>query len=699
MEEKVEYSWKHVTLLVLIAYAFSFAIRMIWVAQFSGNPATMWMNELMINTNDGYFFASMVQNLLDGSHEFNPRVLDGWQYAVTVVSVFAVKFTPFSIETVVLYMPAVISSLVVIPIILIGKLYNNLTVGFLAALVGSIAWSYYNRTMVGYYDTDMFSAMAPMFILYFLLATVEKEKDIFSLLASLTILIYPFLYDAGLSIVYAMGLIYVAYMVVFHRKENFTYQSITLISIALMGVAWYIKLPLILVGYFVFKLDKLELKSLVIAATVALGVFLLTGNVFNLIYAKVVSYVIRDGSQSGQTGLIFFQVKQTVREAGQIPFSTMANRISGSTLGVIVALIGYITLVWRHKPFILALPLIGIGVFSLWGGLRFTVYAVPVAAISAVYLFYVVTKPIIINKLRIAILGLLTAALLFPNITHIIGYKVPTVLSSEEVQTLDNLKKIGSDKDYIITWWDYGYPLWFYSGKNTLIDGGKHNNDNFIVSEILNTSSQLEAAQLSRLAVETYISSDYKTIADTLFKNNQDDQVDVTKYLNNLKENRVELPDKTVDAYIYLPLRMLSIFPTVTLFSNIDLETGTKGARAFFYQANNFQDKNGIMYLGNNISLEKQTGTLTVGKQKMPLKSFYTVAYDANKKLKVTRSDISYKSNLSMIYLQSYNRILVVDDFYLNSLFIQMFVFENYDKELFEAVELTPYTKVYKVKI
>ena len=56
-------------------------------------------------------------------------------------------------------MPAIISSLVVIPIILIARLYNQTLWGFFAALLGSIAWSYYNRTMAGYYDTDMFSAI------------------------------------------------------------------------------------------------------------------------------------------------------------------------------------------------------------------------------------------------------------------------------------------------------------------------------------------------------------------------------------------------------------------------------------------------------------------------------------------------------------------------------------------------------------
>jgi len=695
MQEKMTYTWKHLTLLMLIAYAFSFAIRMIWVAQFHDNPSFHWMDELMINTNDGYFFASMAQKILEDMHQYNPRVFDGWNYAVVAVTVLATKLTPFSLETVILYMPAIISGLVVIPIILIGKLYKNLPLGFLAALIGSVAWSYYNRTMIGYYDTDMFSAMAPMFILYFLLATIETEKRIYPLLAALSILIYPFLYDAGLSLVYAMGLFYMAYMVVFHKKENFTYQSITLISIALMGTFWYIKLPLILAGYFFFKLDKLEQKKLIILSVIAVLLFLISGNVFSLIYAKLMGYVVRGTEDSG---LMFYQVAQTVREAGQIPFSTMANRISGSSLGVIIALLGYIALVWKHKSFILALPLIGIGIFSLLGGLRFTVYAVPVAAISAVYLFHLLTQSIQIDKLRLGALALLSALFLYPNITHIIAYKVPTVFNSQEVKVLDTLKKIGSDKDYIITWWDYGYPLWFYTNKNTLIDGGKHNHDNYIVSRILNTSSQLEAAQLSRLAVETYKENN-ATVADILFKDHQKDQVDVDSYLENLAKNRVDLPQKSAEIFLYLPYRMLNILPTVTLFSNIDLKTGKQKQRPFFYATQRFEDKGDFIHLGNGIALDKRKGMIKLGTQEVPLQSFYTTSIQADGSLHVKRQLVSMQGQLSLIYMSAYNHFLLVDNFYLNSLYIQMFVFEQYDHSLFEKVEMSPHAKIYKLKI
>ena len=178
---------------------------------------------------------------LTGDFENNPRIMDMFKYGTVFFTYLAAKILPFSLDSIMLYMPAVISSLVVIPIILLARIYNHTLWGFFAALIGSIAWSYYNRTMVGYYDTDMFSAMAPMFILYFLIRTIEDESLNNAFFASLSILLYPFLYDAGLSIVYAMGLIYMVYMVLFHRSEEFTYQSIILISIALFGIPWFIK--------------------------------------------------------------------------------------------------------------------------------------------------------------------------------------------------------------------------------------------------------------------------------------------------------------------------------------------------------------------------------------------------------------------------------------------------------------------------
>jgi len=67
---------------MVISYVFSFALRMIWVYQFSGDAASMWNGQLMINTNDGYYFASGARKYLEGVLQHNPRVPDLFDYGV-----------------------------------------------------------------------------------------------------------------------------------------------------------------------------------------------------------------------------------------------------------------------------------------------------------------------------------------------------------------------------------------------------------------------------------------------------------------------------------------------------------------------------------------------------------------------------------------------------------------------------------------
>ena len=687
---------------ILIAYAFSFVIRMIWVWQFQDNPDFYWDGQLMINTNDGYTWAAAAQNILNGLHEHNPGIRGMWQNGIIFLTVLFTKMTPFSLETVILYMPTIISSLVVIPIILISRLYNQSLWGFFAALLGSIAWSYYNRTMTGYYDTDMFSAMAPMFILYFLMKSTMDFTPRAALYAAIAIALYPFLYDAGKSIVYAMGLIYALYMMFYHRHEQTTYVSMVLVFVALVPfpigapLNYLLKIILLIALYVFLNRTTIHQKKLMIASAILFLMFMYLGNVFGLILNKIMSYV---STGTAVEGLHFYGVHQTIREAGKIPFETFANRISGSQIGVIISLIGYIVLVMRHRAFILALPLIGIGVFALWGGLRFTVYAVPVAAMAAVYLFHVITQ-IIFNKKSIYVLAMtmLTALMIYPNIAHIVKYKVPTVLNKAEVEDLKKLDQIADSKDYTLSWWDYGYPIWFYSDTNTIIDGGKHQNDNFLISKIMQTSSPELAARLSRLAVETYVDSNYSIIADTIFKNGTEDQMDPNMFLSELENESYVLPPKTRDIYIYLPFRMLNIFPTVSVFGNLNLMTGEEERKIIFYPTVATAKKNGVIHFRNGIVFDTKNGQVTFGNKVGKVKNFIVTSNTKDGKTELKSQLLHMDGEYAIVYMQSYGKFVVMDTEIFNSTYVQMFMLGKYDKNLFELVVSSPYSKIYKLK-
>jgi len=684
--------------LMALAYAFSFVVRLIWVWQFHDNPNFYWDNELMINTNDGYFFASGAQQALDGLHMGNPRVFGMWDYGVIFFTTLFTKITPFSLETVTLYMPSVISSLVVIPIILIARLYKQTMWGFFAALLGSITWSYYNRTMTGYYDTDMFSAMSPMFILFFLLKSTVDFNLRSALYASLAIVVYPFLYDQGLAIVYGMGIIYALYMVWYHRESSVTYSSLILVFISLMPLAvekpfnYLVHFVILLIVYSFLKKDDIKKENLMIASAILLVLFLILGNVFGLIWAKVFSYVTTGTSEDG---LHFYAVNQTVREAGHISFATFSNRISGSGIGLLLATIGYVILVIRHKAFILALPLVGIGIFALFGGLRFTVYAVPIASMSAVYLFWLIAQITVKEKLfQYLFMGLMTIGLIIPNIIHIVEYAVPTVFTKEEVKDLVKLNDIASPKDYTLSWWDYGYPIWYYSDTSTLIDGGKHDNDNFIISKLMFSTSPTQVANLSRLAVETYVDSNFSIVANKLFSTKENPK----KLLTALKSPDYKLPTKTRDVFLFMPYKMMRIFPTVGVFGNLDLLTGKKQRKIIFYPTSVASQRGSKVILNNGIVYDMATGVLNIGSEEAKVNRFDVVEYRPNGK-SIDESTVNHiDGTLCVVFMKSYNSFVVMDKETYNSAYVQMFMLDKHDKNLFDLVVSSLYGKIYRVK-
>ena len=686
---------------MLFAYLFSLACRYIWVYQFSGYAPFYWHGELMINTNDGYYFATVVKDLLSGSNSDNQLLQTAIDtYPGTVYSVYYLaKFLPFSLDTIILYMPAFVSSLIVIPIILIMRLYNLTFVGFLAALVASITWSFYNRTMIGYFDTDMYALVFPVFILYYMMKFLKDDTLLTILIASLITSFYVVFYPQGYAAITALFIAFILYGILFIKDKKQFYLSLVFMSVSLIKMMFILKIILLFILFFMSKNEKvLKEKNPLYIALASIAIFILAGDGYSLILSKINWY-----TTTGEVGSVlhFYDVAQTIREAGKIPFEVFADRISGSVFSFIIAVGGYLLLVFKKREFLLFLPLVGIGFFAYIGGLRFTVYAIPAMSIGAVYLFYFIfTKLIVKDRTKKIALIVATIALLYPNTKHIIEYKVPTVFNHEEVKALDKLKSIATSKDYTLGWWDYGYPIWYYSNTNTLIDGGKHHADNYIVSKILTTDSQMQAVNLARVAVEKYVQKQlaYTPVANAIFEKNATTAFNVNDILDEMELGEYKLPPKTRDIYLYLPNRMLNILPTVTLFSNLDLNSGERKKNPFFFMSRNFKQAGNALYLGNGVRFLNKTGELELGRQKAKIKHFSVVAYDKTGSIHTEDHILDYNAQLNIIYMRNYNTILVLDNQMYNSVFIQLFVFENYDRELFEPVVLSPLVKIYKLK-
>ncbi len=709
--------------LIFLAYAFGVLMRFIWIYQFSGEPSFIWNNEFMLTTNDGYYFASGVQNILDGSHANNPRLWDIWHQGTILVSAFFAWLSPFSLETTLFYMPIFLSSLIAIPLVLIGSLYGRPTWGFMSALLGVIAWSYYNRTMAGYYDTDMFAIWLPLLALYFLLRSIERSSWNMVFYASIVLVFYAFVYTSSKGVIYALGLTYLAYKLWFHRKEHFTYKAMILLIVALLPFGnlttsytypygFLVQLAILTIIYVIFSYKVFSQRSLIIVSVFMFVLFLYFGNIYGVIIGKILGYTAK-GTVS--EGLHFFGVVQTVQEASPIDFITMANRISGSIYGFVVAIAGFGLLMRRYRVFWIALPLLGIGMFSLIGGLRFTVYATPIAALGAAYFLVWLSEYMSHkwSKYAVPVFGMIV--LLLPNILHIYEYQMPTVFSKQEVADLDKLRSISKDGDITLAWWDYGYPIWYYTGTSTLIDGGKHHHDNFVISKIMLSPSQQFVYNMAVLATEEYfpfasklkdahLGKDtkegrlyqqlgYMDSIDVIFKNRQKEQLNPEDVLTALEDEVYPLPSKSRDIYIYMPSRMMQIFPTIASFGDIDLATGKNLSNMQWVVANSIKQEGSLVYLTNGIIIDVQNGIFIFNNQQYPM--HYFVEKDGNSvKKRLFNSD----SNYVVIHNKIYGSFIIMDTDTFDTAYVQMFLLGQYDHNLFELVVSSPYSKIYRLK-
>ncbi|MDF1875193.1 peptide transporter [Sulfurimonas sp. SAG-AH-194-I05] len=698
---------KYFLVLMLMAFIFSILVRMIWVDQFSGVDNFKWNNQLMINTNDGYFYAEGARDILAGTHQDND--LSPVSQPLSRLTAFLASILPISFETLILYMPTFFGSLLIVPIMLITRIFKQDMVGFVAALLGGIVWSYYNRTMTGYYDTDLLVVVLPTFFIWGVLYSLSHEDSDSFLIAPLFAIATMHWHGGLVHIVNGVFILTLIYTFFYEKHNLYYYKFLSILVIALTTLPVLVKVlfMIALVTSFHFLRDKLTKKIVISISLLSAFIYLVFGGADWIIGILNNAYITRIFADDVNLSLHYFGVVGTVREVGSIPFETFANRISGHTLTFWLSIVGYMLFIWRYKLFIVTFPMVILGFFALQGGLRFTVFSVPFMAIGISYFIFIMANIVenlfadnIKEYAKYGFIVLATIAVLYPNIMHIIAYKVPTVFNKEEVVVLDKLGQIATREDYVLSWWDYGYPIRYYADVKTLVDGGKHDgSSNFPVSFAL-LNNQTAAANMLRLDVEfteLNFSKPCGPSIECMLKHSNIKNPNAL--VSALNSKTLQLPTKTRDIFVYLPNRMLNILPTVDLFSNLDLLTGKQKKRPLFFVSKSFTEDTTSIKLGNGVQVMKQGGKIKIGNQLVNLNQFIVTEYDSKGVLHKNIQNIDPTSQVFVIFMKNYNQFLVLDRRLYNSLFIQLFVLENANKDLFEPVILSPLAKVYKLKI
>ena len=684
--------------MIFVAVFFSVICRLYWVFWASEYPVFFWNNELMISTNDGYAFAEGARDMLAGFHQEND--LSYYGYPLSTLTYWIVKFLGVKLETAMIYMSVFFSSLVAVPVILIANEYKLKMAGFIAALLAVIANSYYNRTMAGYYDTDMLIIPLSVFVVWGLVRVLEKKDAKSLIIAPLSVLIYMWWYMSAFSLISILTGLFLLYTLIFDRKNPLFYFEISLLLLAISNLDLTLKFIAVIAIYALclFKKEVINLKFALGILAIIFVTFVIRGGLNPIIF-QLKFYVFRDAPEVGGMSFHFFNVNQTIQESSVVDFTLFCERISANVITFLISLAGVALFCYKHRSFAVSLGMLALGFLAFKSGLRFTIYAVPIMALGFGYLVEFVLANL---KLKGAVLNLIrafiAALVLAPVLIHIYGYKAEPVFVNKEVEILNKLKGIAGREDYVVAWWDYGYPIRYYSDVKTLIDGGKHlGRENFAVSFALG-SDEMSSANMARLDVE-YTERNFKEhFNGNLAQILKDRNLSVDQFFSEIKEANFSLPAKSREIYYYLPDRMLSIFPTILQFSKIDLKSGKNLNNGLFITTRAISQSEKGIRLSGGFTLTSDVTNLIYDGNVLPLRSFIETDYNEAGKLNVKEYKNNESSNISVIFMRDYGRFIILDESILNSAYIQLFVLERYDPKVFEPVILDGAAKVYRLK-
>ncbi len=665
---------------IVAAYLFAlfFRLFLFWVAQehpeffYRGEPIAIW-------TADAGLYGFYAKKLLAGSNlAFNPETALGF------ILYYIAKFFHLTLNSVIFFLPAFFSSLIVVPIILIFNEFNLAKLGFWSALAASIAMNYYFRTHLGYCDTDIFNFVLFFAILYSFIALLKRKNLLFAVLAASFITLFHLFYHSAKPLTFGMLIFFALYLLLFDRKNSSGYLGFLIIMAAFLPFNLMIRVAAIIILTVVAILLQKR-----VSYKAFLPVFLIVA-VGGGVYGYKAGYLQRafdylqkkqryELVEKGGKKIALEATLKTVAESRGITFTQLVTYSSGNMLLFLLGSVGLLLLIRERKEAALLLFPYLLGFVSLKAGVRFTTFMVIPIVSGNVYLLYFISQKVK-GKFSsyLFYISAFSLVVYYLHIMQLYNYMLKPFFIKNQVAAIDTyLNK--QDKGYILTWWDYGWPLWYYSNKRTLIDNGKHQYDNYIVAKTLFSYDQHFIAKMDRFFIEEFDKIYPWAVLPYVIK----------KYpLRELfsKFDTLKSPRKN-GIYYYFDDRILSKLPVIENFSYLKGEK----RRGFIWidRLRALDTKKGIL-LGQSVRIDLQRGLLYVGKK---MDKIGTIYFSNGAKIKVI---IPYRrENYAIIVYK--NRFIIGAYRYINSFFFQAFFFNNLDKTLYKTLYFGKDAKIFKL--
>ncbi|QGY38986.1 oligosaccharyl transferase STT3 subunit [Pseudodesulfovibrio cashew] len=626
--------WRWVALYSLAIYAVVLAFRMSFASRWD-HPELWVAGERILSTHDAYFWLAKAKGV--GTVSGYPlAVLAKWLHEVFGVGLGAVGF----------WAPAVISSLVGVVACFWGWLLGGRSAGIFAGLVGALTPGFFYRSRLGYFDTDVFTLLAPMLVTWFLAywaslnirtGWFRQESDAEARIGFGTSLWFAF----GIGLIIRFGGIWhidVARMHIMvlaltaglllvltpkERRACVGWGLVVMVLTALPGSlsnaikVWPISLiPLWKSGvhpsyfYMVFALcltlalqqahKRIPQQVLrpwaawLVVAAIALGILLGSNlSIFSSMLAKLGEYLYQSGvsgvAQKEATGPIYPSIVQSIIESRLMPISDILERGAYFAWMGWLALASFVAVLVFRPVALLLLPLIAIQLLAVKMGARFSMFggAALMVCLSVVLSWLVSLATDRYGKGKLASAGLqvvLAGALLFYCYGKYSAIPITPVIAKAHAEALVELGETAPEDARVWSWWDWGYAIQYFSQRKTVADGGRHAGRNvYPVAYSLSVDSPAKASGMMRYCAHfPYNESKWFGLQPDM-EWDRLPRNQVNKTIAAQLE-RKDLPSAPPQ-YVVVTWKDVDLIEWISFYGNWNLETGeTDKADISFYQ-------------------------------------------------------------------------------------------------------------------
>ena len=695
-----KHTYKTILFYISIAYIFGFLFRLYLAYDITqSHPEYFFHNSIIpIWASDAGLYGSYAKQLIAGNNlpYDNVHMLGHILYWIYTI-------TNLSIDEVVFYTPAILAPLISIPIILISALYKYSTVGFISGLLTSIGFNYYYRTHLGYADTDILIYTLVLFLIYSLMAIAKTKKIRFIALGVVTILMISYFYHSWKPLVFGFIFSYLIYTIIFERKYYQHYVALFFFILTMLPLSLTPKVILLVLAIFIYKKiqqHKLTWLSYPYPFYFTL-IILFTSLIFmglkKEFYLRIIQYIKKPEifSITDNAGNVFqfSGMLQDILEAKPMPFMDSIEFISGSPFILFFSLIGIFLLIIKHRSALLLLPLLALGIFSFILGLRFSTFGVPIVFFGIVYLIFLIVQQLQVKKINLPTISLFKygslTMLLFFTVTKSLAYHqfITPKYTSDQAQALYNLSLKASPNDYIISFWDNGWPLWYASGLKTLTHNGKHGPDSFLIATILTTENSNLSANMSRYFLEKYNFYDNR---GSIFRKLSKDH-NMTKVLQQLTHPHAQLPKKTFNIYYYLNDQTVLKLPTIKTYAQIPEDE----TLAFTFLKKPIS-KTKSQINGVHFTVDTEKGIILFNRDQQAKIGNLILADGETYQYKKYPDHLNVDRNV-IVYKDRY--MFIMNNRFVRSFAIRNFLLNKPEQKLFEPISVTENSKILKLKL